>query len=52
MRLLIVILVLVGLVIVDQFKFRGYYGVQQLSSWQEPQIRHLTQANGRGSPIR
>lgn len=28
MRLLIVILVLVGLVIVDQFKFRGYYGSQ------------------------
>ena len=28
MRLLIVILVLVVLVIVDQFKFRGYYSSQ------------------------
>jgi hypothetical protein len=28
MRLLMVILVLATLVIVDQFKFRGYYGSQ------------------------
>ena len=28
MRLLIVVLLLVFLVIVDQFKFRGYYGSQ------------------------
>jgi hypothetical protein len=28
MRLLIVVMVLVVLVVVDQFKFRGYYGSQ------------------------
>lgn len=28
MRLMIVALALVGLVIVDQFQFRGYYGSQ------------------------
>jgi hypothetical protein len=28
MRLLIVVLVLVALVILDQFRFRGYYGSQ------------------------
>jgi hypothetical protein len=28
MRLMIVVLVLTGLVIVDQFRFRGYYGSQ------------------------
>ena len=28
MRLMVIILVLVGLVVVDQFKFRGYYGSQ------------------------
>ena len=31
MRLMIVILALVGLVIVDQFKFRGYYGSRALA---------------------
>jgi hypothetical protein len=28
MRLLIVVLVLVALIVVDQFRFRGYYGSQ------------------------
>jgi hypothetical protein len=28
MRLMIVMLVLVALIVVDQFRFRGYYGAQ------------------------
>jgi len=41
MRLLIVILVLVVLVIVDQFKFHGYYGTQ-LSQFVARVVRSVT----------
>ena len=41
MRLLIVILVLVALVIVDQYRFRGYYGTQ-LSQFIARIVHHVT----------
>jgi hypothetical protein len=41
MRLLIVILALTGLVIVDQFKFNGYYG-SQLSQFVGRTVRSVT----------
>lgn len=41
MRMLIVILTLMALVIVDQFKFNGYYG-SQLSQFVGRTIRSVT----------
>ena len=41
MRLLIVVLVLVGLVIVDQFRFGGYYG-SELSHFVARAVRSVT----------
>ncbi len=41
MRLLIVILALTGLVIVDQFKFNGYYS-SQLSQFVGRTVRAVT----------
>jgi hypothetical protein len=41
MRLMIIILALVALVIVDQFKFGGYYG-SQLSQFIGRTVRSMT----------
>lgn len=41
MRLMVIILVLVGLVVVDQFKFRGHYG-SELSQFLARAVRSVT----------
>ncbi len=41
MRLMIVVLVLVALVIVDQFRFHGYYG-SQVSGFVSRVVRSVT----------
>jgi hypothetical protein len=41
MRLMIVVLALVGLVIVDQFQFRGHYG-SQLSQFVVRMVHSVT----------